>query len=164
MKTCPQCKLINDDIALTCDCGFDFDKKQTTFQYAPLWKRLIAAFVDILPFAVVLGQLSRFAPNRMLFNQVSWALLGWLYFALMESSKYQATLGKKLFSIYVADSNRQRLSFGRASGRFFAKYLCCAFVGIGFLVALFTRKKQGLHDLIADSVVLTKLDVEQQMR
>jgi uncharacterized RDD family membrane protein YckC len=81
-------------------------------------------------------------------------LLQWLYFALMESSTKQATLGKILLGIKVTDMNGQRISFARASGRFFGKILSGLILSIGFMMAGFTEKKQALHDMLAGTLVV----------
>lgn len=83
--------------------------------------------------------------------------LQWLYFAGLESSARQATIGKSVMSLRVTDLEGQRLSFGHATGRFFAKLVSglIPFL-IGYLMAAFTEKKQALHDLIAGTLVLRK--------
>ena len=80
----------------------------------------------------------------------------WLYFALQESSPKQATFGKRAMKIVVADDQGQRLTFARATGRAFARLLSSMFFSIGYLLALFTARKQALHDLIASTVVLRR--------
>lgn len=84
------------------------------------------------------------------------AAAGWLYFALMESSAKQATLGKMALSIIVTDVNGNRLTFGRATGRYFGKILSGLILYIGFIMAAFTEKKQALHDMIAGTLVVNK--------
>jgi uncharacterized RDD family membrane protein YckC len=79
---------------------------------------------------------------------------GWLYFALMESSTKQGTLGKMLLKLKVADPNGNRIGFGRATGRYFAKWISSFTLSIGWIMAGFTEKKQALHDFIAVTVVL----------
>jgi uncharacterized RDD family membrane protein YckC len=78
----------------------------------------------------------------------------WFYFAFMESSSFQATFGKMAVGLRVTDLNGERLSFGHATGRFFAKILsnltCC----IGYLMILTSDKRQGLHDSVAKTLVL----------
>jgi uncharacterized RDD family membrane protein YckC len=82
----------------------------------------------------------------------------WLYFALMESSARQATIGKLALGLYVTDLQGRRLSFGRATGRFFAKIIT-GFVPffIGYIMAGFTARKQTLHDMIAGCLVLKRI-------
>jgi len=83
-------------------------------------------------------------------------LAQWLYFALMESSSKQATLGKMALSIVVTDLNGNRISFGRATGRYFGKILSGLVLYIGYIMAGFTEKKQALHDMIAGCLVVNK--------
>ncbi|MXO72913.1 RDD family protein [Alteraurantiacibacter buctensis] len=80
-------------------------------------------------------------------------LIGVAYFAGMESSSHQATLGKKVLGMVVTDVNGNRLSLGRAIGRYFAKFVSAIILGIGFIMVAFTEKKQGLHDMIAGTLV-----------
>jgi uncharacterized RDD family membrane protein YckC len=90
-------------------------------------------------------------------------VLQWLYFALMESSAHQATLGKMALGIIVTDMQGQRLTFGRATGRFFAKILSGCMIYIGFIMAAFTERKQALHDMIASTLVVRKsLPIQNQ--
>jgi uncharacterized RDD family membrane protein YckC len=72
------------------------------------------------------------------------------------SSEWQATVGKRVMSIVVTDLHGGRISFGRATGRHFAKYLSAFLLGIGFIMAAFTSKKQALHDIIAETVVVKR--------
>ena len=84
-------------------------------------------------------------------------VLNWLYYALLESSSWQATLGKKALGLEVTDMQGMRISFGRATGRFFAKFISGIILLIGFIMAGFTEKKQALHDMIAGTLVIRKL-------
>ena len=83
-------------------------------------------------------------------------VIGWLYYALMESSANQGTLGKMALGIKVTDMAGQRITFGRASGRFFAKLLSSLILCIGYMMAGWTQKKQALHDILADTLVVRK--------
>jgi len=83
------------------------------------------------------------------------ALLGsWLYYALLHGSSRQATLGQMALGIRVTDVGGRRVTFARASGRYFASLLTNLTFGIGYLILLFTVRKQALHDLIAGTLVL----------
>jgi uncharacterized RDD family membrane protein YckC len=81
-------------------------------------------------------------------------VLTWLYFAVCESSPWQATVGKLALGIRVTDMHGKRISFPRALGRYAAKYLSAIIMGIGFLMVAWTQRKQGLHDLVAGTLVL----------
>ena len=87
-----------------------------------------------------------------------WSVLGflsfWLYFAFLESGKHQATWGKRLLGIKVVGERGQRISFARATGRFFAKLLSYMIFYIGFIIMPFTNRKRALHDMIADTYVV----------
>lgn len=82
--------------------------------------------------------------------------VGWLYFALMESSKNQATLGKMALNLKVTDMEGGAISFGRASLRYFGKILSSMIMMIGYILAGLTEKKQALHDMIAGCLVIRK--------
>ena len=77
-----------------------------------------------------------------------------LYYSLMESSKYQATLGKIVMGIKVVDHNNQRLQFPQALLRNLSKILSGFILLIGYIMIIFDDRKQGLHDKIADTFVL----------
>ncbi|MGH9681015.1 MAG: RDD family protein [Candidatus Acidiferrales bacterium] len=80
--------------------------------------------------------------------------LNWLYFAGLQSSERQATFGKAILSLRVTDLEGRRLSFGHATGRFFAKIVSGMIpFAIGYIMAGFTAKKQALHDMIAGTLV-----------
>jgi len=82
----------------------------------------------------------------------------WLYYAGMESSVYQGTLGKMALGLIVTDLEGRRITFGRASGRYFSKLITGLIpLGIGYAMAGFTEKKQALHDMIAGCLVLRKV-------
>jgi len=82
--------------------------------------------------------------------------LNWLYYSLMESSERQATLGKMAVGIKVTDMNGNRISFLNATGRYFGTILSGLILGIGYIMIIFTEKKQGLHDIMAGTLVVRK--------
>jgi uncharacterized RDD family membrane protein YckC/Tfp pilus assembly protein PilE len=135
--------------------------------YAGFWKRFAAFIIDYLiavVLAMVIGGILGFiygaAAGTTSGAEVWGALAGlavwWLYYALMESSQQQATLGKMALGIRVTDQSGARISFGRATGRLFAKLLSGMILMIGYLMAGFTARKQALHDMIAGCVVINK--------
>lgn len=83
-------------------------------------------------------------------------VMKWLYYALMESSKFGGTLGKMAVSIKVVDMDGNRITFGRATGRYFSRIITNLTFLIGYIIAGFTEKKQALHDLIASCLVIQK--------
>jgi uncharacterized RDD family membrane protein YckC len=80
--------------------------------------------------------------------------IAWLYFALLESSSRQATLGKMALGIKVTDLSGDGVSFCRATGRHFGKIISALTFLTGYLMAGLTRKKQGLHDMVAGCLVV----------
>ncbi|HEY7405079.1 MAG TPA: RDD family protein [Candidatus Angelobacter sp.] len=83
------------------------------------------------------------------------ALAGvWLYDALLTSSSWQGSVGKKLLRLKVTDEAGNRISFARATGRFFGKILSGMIMYIGFIMAGFTDRKRALHDMIAGTLVM----------
>jgi uncharacterized RDD family membrane protein YckC len=145
--------------------------------YAGFWLRFVALIIDMvilcivlgIPFGIVMGALGLSVVGRSPeeiaasgFGAIALleliGLMGqWLYFALMESSSWQATLGKKALGLTVTDLAGQRISFGRASGRYFAKIISSLILLIWYIMAGFTAKKQALHDMIAGCLVWRKL-------
>ncbi|MCY8021919.1 RDD family protein [Bacillus licheniformis] len=79
-----------------------------------------------------------------------------LYYTLMESSKWQGTLGKKIMNVQVAKAEGGRISFGRAAGRFLAKSFLSPILMIGYIMAFFTERRQALHDMLAGTIVVKK--------
>jgi uncharacterized RDD family membrane protein YckC len=83
-------------------------------------------------------------------------LIGWLYEALMTSSRRGATLGKQALGLRIIRADGARLSFRRATARYFLKYIITPLVPllIGYLMAAFTARKRALHDVLADTLVI----------
>lgn len=127
--------------------------------YAGFWRRLATFAVDIAFLSSVVGVLNLFVTDNP-YNVEGSGLFGtvtaWLYFALLQSSRLEASLGKLLLGIRVVDLNGRRLSFGRATVRFFSMFLSAFLFYAGFLMAAFTSHKQALHDFIAGTLVIRK--------
>jgi uncharacterized RDD family membrane protein YckC len=81
-------------------------------------------------------------------------LIQWLWFTIAESSKWQATIGKKMVGLKVTDENGERIGFGKANWRYWSKILSALILFVGFVMVAFTEKKQGLHDKIAGTLVV----------
>jgi uncharacterized RDD family membrane protein YckC len=80
----------------------------------------------------------------------------WLYYALFESSPKQATPGKLACGFVVTDMNGGRISFGKATGRYFGMIISTLILFIGFIMCAFTEKKQCLHDMMAGCLMYKK--------
>lgn len=101
-----------------------------------------------------------FTPQFVLATSVGW-IASWLYSAFLESSKQQGTLGQQLLGYRVADKQGQRISFAIATARHFAQYLSALTFGIGYLMVLFTSRKQALHDLIVGTFMVRERDASR---
>ncbi len=153
-------------------------------EYAGFWVRFLAFLIDnavmgvgfvliLIPLIFLTGLggiIGEIHPNEDLNDAGIFMLFGllflaatvsllwtWLYHALMESSEWQATVGKRLLGLVVTDMAGQRVSFGRATGRHFSKIvtnMVPAF--IGYIMAGFTERKQALHDMLAGCLVLRR--------
>ena len=128
------------------------------FAYAGFWRRFVAVIIDGLVLSavnsIILLILGRVIPAQV--GNFFGIVIGWLYYALMESSMRQATLGKMALGLMVTDLNGQKVSFARATGRHFAKIISALILFIGFLMAGFTSRKQALHDMLAGCLVVRK--------
>lgn len=136
--------------------------------YAGFWKRVAATIIDgfILSIAVGLcGELfgvilSDLAGGGELATMITTSLctliLNALYFAWFHSTFNYATPGKMAIGIKVVRSHSEPISFLRALARFFATILSTLTFFIGYLMAAFTARKQSLHDVICDTVVVDK--------
>ena len=138
--------------------------------YVSFWIRVDAFLTDFVTLYVImlvstlilihcLAYLTSVTLNEMAMIVFAFLLLYgligvWLYFSLFESSRKQATPGKLLLSIKVVGPNGSRMSFGRATGRYFSNFLSGLIIGVGYFMMGFTRKKQALHDMIADCFVI----------
>jgi uncharacterized RDD family membrane protein YckC len=131
--------------------------------YAGFWKRFFAFLIDLVillvPYSGVIYLLTLTDQESVWGLITIWLLLvyllfGLLYFPIFEFRAWQATPGKRLLQIYVTDLDGRRISFARATGRYFSKNLSSLILGIGYLMAGFTEKKQALHDMIASTVVV----------
>ncbi len=152
--------------------------------YANFWKRSAAYLIDSLIYgglgAIINNVLSVFIglalgvstkgkePDlgtmflmfviTMAIQFVIWAA----YYAWPESSSWQATIGKKILGLKVTDTNGQRISFGRSLWRNFAMIFSAIILGIGYLMPLWTQKKQCLHDMMSDCLVIDTTPNEKQ--
>lgn len=121
----------------------------TEHGYAGFWKRFVAALIDGIIVTIATLILS------LIIGKVS-VIAGWLYFILMESSEYQATLGKMILKIKVIDTHGNRITAKRAAFRYFSKYLSQLSFYAGYIMTAFTRRKQAMHDMITDTLVINK--------
>ena len=140
-----------------------------TSVYAGFWKRFAAVVIDSVVLVAVsallgwiagtvYGQATGSYEERTAeaIGNVVGVMVWWIYYASLESSARQATLGKLALRIKVVDPQGGRISFGRATGRHFAKLVSGLILMIGYLMAGFTAKKQALHDMMAGCLVVNR--------
>lgn len=160
----------------------DLTERPEQPEYAGFWLRLVAHIIDemilgiptsFIVFAslIPMGLIGSFSDLTQMDDTGKMAFVGsfiviillavfvslvlsWLYFAFMESSSKQATIGKMALGLKVTDINGNRITFARATGRYFGKILSSMVLHIGYIMAGFTPKKQALHDLIAECLVV----------
>jgi uncharacterized RDD family membrane protein YckC len=135
--------------------------------YAGFWIRFVAYIIDAVILNIVAGVLGGLfgvgiglsglgagATQGASFGIIGVTLIvNWVYYAGMESSAWQGTLGKKALSLVVTDEFGERIGFARASGRYFGKLLSSLIMGIGYIMVGVTDRKQGLHDKLAGTLV-----------
>jgi uncharacterized RDD family membrane protein YckC len=142
-------------------------------EYAGFWRRVCAGCIDVALEVVValllslivdlglhaIGGSMGIARESMEYvTGITFIALltvgAWLYCAISESSRYRATLGKRLLGLQVVTPSGEQLTFGQASVRHFMKFLSLFTLGFGFMMAGWTKRRQALHDMPADVVVI----------
>jgi uncharacterized RDD family membrane protein YckC/DNA-directed RNA polymerase subunit RPC12/RpoP len=182
MADCPMCGEEVDVTAKNCPAcgeptatgGNSRRENPNDLVYAGFWLRFVAHLIDSLILAVptsaivaVCVTLFRNVPGNVPWNAVFdltgfWVpellllLLTWPYYAPMESSRFQATFGKMLLGLIVTDLDGERVSFGRATGRHWAKVFSSFCFMLGYLTAGFDDKKQAWHDSISSCLVIRR--------
>jgi uncharacterized RDD family membrane protein YckC len=120
--------------------------------YARITPRAVALFIDLL----IIGLLTTVVAAALGIDSHGWiaSLISWLYFAAQESSGWMGTIGKRMMGLAVQGIDGRQLSFGRASIRWAGRWVSGLIFGLGYVLALFTDKRQTLHDLLAGTVVI----------
>jgi uncharacterized RDD family membrane protein YckC len=114
--------------------------------YAGVGSRIVAALIDGLILFIPSLVLNFIVPV------LGGIVVAWLYSAKMHSSERQATFGRQAMGIIMTNEQGGRVSFGQATGQFFATFVSALTLGIGYLMMFFTAKKQGLHDMMAGTL------------
>ena len=133
--------------------------------FAGFWRRLAALLIDSMLLAGVQAGLALVvelvAPDVNNAARVLpvGAAISWAYFALLESSPAQATLGKVALGIRVTGTDGSVISFRRASARYWLKLASTLVLGLGWLLAVMTPRRQALHDVLAGTLVIRSVAV-----
>lgn len=141
--------------------------------YAGFWKRTAAYLIDMVILSILgaavggaVGGLigaatgasgtASDATGFQLLVQLAAALAAACYYGWFYASLQRATPGKLAIGIKVVRGDGTGCGFWRGFARYFAMIPSGLILGIGFLMAGFTQRKQALHDLICDTVVVDK--------
>ncbi len=140
-------------------------------RYAGFFRRLAALIIDTLVLAITVGSILwfftyvydytfesdyTFRDLAPLINFVLFILAWGAYYSYFEGSLWRATPGKRLLGIQVLNRSGAPIGYWQAFFRFLGRLLSTATFNIGFLVALFNRRRRTLHDLIAGTIVVRK--------
>ena len=124
----------------------DYKKLPAKKRYAGFWYRILAGLIDNIILAIISIPLAFAGIPFMGF------FLYWLYFVIFQSSEKRSTLGMRVCDIKIHDEHFNKLGFWRLTGRYFATGLSGIILFIGFFMIAFTKRKQGLHDLVARTI------------
>ena len=135
--------------------------EQVKIKYAGFWIRWGASFLDGLVLfgagfviGIFVGLIGAVLKIVLLLSQIIGILISWAYFIYM-THKYQATLGKKVLGIKVYSNKLEKSTLGKIILReTIGKFVSGIILLIGYIMAGFTDKKQALHDMMADTVVI----------
>ena len=133
-------------------------------EYGGFWARFVALVIDnavvfvvLLAAGISLGTAVAMAGMEDMTSMIGgvvFTVIPFLYWPVLESSSWQATVGKRVMGLQVTDLEGNRLTFVHALLRAFAKIVSSIPMGIGFLIAAFTARKQALHDIIVKTLVV----------
>jgi uncharacterized RDD family membrane protein YckC len=148
-------------------------------RYGGFWRRCLAWTIDVvlisaafssalilltlllrLPVGSLTNQINVFSPDYNSGAAQPWMVVLWIlggvYWAMCESSRHQATLGKIALGLVVTDVSGQRISLLRASLRYVSKQVNVVTLGVGYFMAGWTHQKQALHDKMTSCVVVRR--------
>ncbi len=159
------------------DAANSLDKAETgspaAIEYGGFWRRFWAGAIDValeaagalvVTFAIdfAFSRVGRMLGYEPWISKVATGMAyilvltigGWLYSAFSESSAHRATIGKRLMGLQVVTADGGRVSFGQATVRHLMKFLSLFSAGVGFIMAVWTRRRQALHDMPSDCIVI----------
>jgi len=174
---CAQCGTWNDGTSRFCvKCGVALPETPVGIAtaesvFAGFWIRVGAYLIDYVILTAagfvalfLLGFVLQAQPVVAgLMTLVVWIGAPWLYTALFESGSRQGTPGKLAVNLKVTDLTGNPISFGRATGRYFAEWITALTLGVGYAMVAFTDRRQSLHDMLAGTVVVRKEATPEQV-
>ena len=146
-----------DDAAFCTHCGSQLQLRCHRSGALSLVDSIILVFVLLALQAVFVDGAFSNSEDEAASNVVSTInfVINVVYFGTLVAIS-QATLGKRVFGLYIVRPDGSRVGFGLAVARYFATLLSAAIMLIGFIMIGLRRDKRGLHDLICDTVVLRR--------
>jgi len=152
------------------------DRLEVHLRRAADWKRAVAWVLDGLPFAALFAFALRLALDRLphaapldlgaaldLAGAEAAGITGPIFagtlvlfavYHLLSHGMSGATLGKRLLGLRVVGSDGARPGLGQATIRALLAVISLLLLGLGVLLALFTRSGRSLHDLLARTWVV----------
>jgi uncharacterized RDD family membrane protein YckC len=124
--------------------------------YAGFWRRFAALLID----AIIIWLISMVTIIAFYIPPIGIIIAGF-YHVIFETSPLRATPGKALMKIAVVKSNGSLLTIKDSIIRFAVSFISSFILLIGYLMAVFTQRKQTLHDIIADTIVINEVFAEQ---
>lgn len=148
--------------------------EEKKYNYGGFWVRFVASIIDGIVIYIIHSisalvffgtmfpmpqdpesmQLEYFFSGQYMGYSIFSLLLDVVYYAGMQSSSKQATIGKMAFDLKVVRTDGSRITFLRGVGRYFSKIVSAIILMIGYIMAAFDSRKQALHDKIADTMVI----------
>lgn len=132
-------------------------------EFAGFWIRFGAKFVDGIIMNVasqivqlVIGMALRSSPDSAVMIGALVSLVLNAGYVIYFTGKYGATPGKMACKLEVIRPDGSPMTFGRATGRYFAEILSSLTLLIGYIMAAFDEEKRALHDRICDTRVVRK--------
>ncbi len=144
---------------------------ENTVTYGKFWPRVGAYLLDFIILCIptsIIGsitgsdKLSYQLQESLPIPPMAWVglflnvIVSWLYFALFESSEKQTTIGKMALKLVVTDMAGNRISFSRATGRYFGMIVSTIILFIGFIMTAWDPRGQTLHDKMAGTLVVKR--------
>jgi uncharacterized RDD family membrane protein YckC len=132
-----------------------------SLKYSSIFKRLTSFIIDIiilflivpiLLYTVMTFNTSGFSGETQvrIFFFLVLIVIPFIYYAIMESTRFQGTLGKILIGCKVVDKRGNKLTIFKSSIRSALKLTFAFF----YLVFIFSNKKQAIHDMICNTYVV----------
>ena len=109
----------------------------------------IVAFV----ISSLIGGTDQVSDQAIAVGGVAWLVAGSLYLLTFWSSVGQ-TPGMRFVGIHLEANGEPRIGRRRAFRRLYGVALCVLTLGLGFLAVLFSERRRGLHDRVAETDVV----------